>query len=39
MKKGLYIAMATLITWVATINVAFACFWTWYEPEVPDELR
>lgn len=39
MKRGLMIALVTLITWLSATNVAFACGWHWYEPEVPDELR
>lgn len=39
MKKGLFIAMVTLITWLSAVNAAFACGWAWYEPEVPAELK
>lgn len=39
MKKGIFIALATFITWLAAINIAFACGVHWYEPEVPAELR
>lgn len=31
--------LAALVTWLAAVNVAFACTLHWYEPEVPSELR
>jgi len=37
-KKLFFIALATLVTWLATISTAFACSWNFYEPPVPDEL-
>ncbi len=39
MKRSLFILLATAAAWMALISTAFACNWSWYEPEVPHELR
>ncbi|MDI6711202.1 MAG: cyclic lactone autoinducer peptide [Bacillota bacterium] len=39
MRRYIFLVLATLLTWLAAANVAFACGGHWYEPEVPLELR
>ncbi|MEW6459150.1 MAG: AgrD family cyclic lactone autoinducer peptide [Bacillota bacterium] len=39
MKRSLFILLAAAAAWMALISTAFACNFSWYEPEVPDVLR
>lgn len=39
MRRSLFILLAGAAAWMAMISTAFACNWSWYEPEVPAELR
>lgn len=39
MVKWAFSLAAAALTVFASINVASACVWTWYQPELPKALR
>ncbi|MBZ4665612.1 cyclic lactone autoinducer peptide [Mahella sp.] len=39
MIKWAFSLAAAALALFASINAASACFWTWYQPELPEALR